>query len=137
MNSVSASATNSTAASPGAKIARPTAVPHAVTGPHPLDTTRLQQTASAVGVLIAGATLGHVGQCRDTGVGVQSEAPELSPPVVEQVDEDERLEHFAQVARAGQPRDRAMRLAGSAVDDRPQSYDILNERVHAWSPEQN
>jgi hypothetical protein len=67
---------------------------------------------------------------------VQSEATKLSPVVVEQVDEDERLQHPAQVARAGQPRDRAMRLAGSAVDDRTQSSDILNERVHAWSPEQ-
>src|SRR5580704_1510548 len=42
----------------------------------------------------------------------------------------------AQVARTGQPRDRAMRLAGGAVDDRTQNSDIVNERVHGWSPEQ-
>ena len=119
-----------------AGLARAAAVPYAAPGTHPLDTTRRQQTASAVGVLIAGATLRHVSQGRDAGVRVQSESPEISSPVVEQVDEDERLEHFAQIARAGQSRDRAMRLAGSAVDDRTQSSDIMNERVHTWSPDQ-
>src|SRR5580704_10416415 len=120
----------------GTGLARATAVPHAVTGPHPLDTTRCQQTARAVGVLIAGAALGHIGQGGDTGMRVQSEAAELSPAVVEQVDEDERLQQFAEVARAGQARDRAMGLAGGAMDDRTQSSDIVNERVHGWSPDQ-
>ena len=117
-----------------AGLACAAAVPHAVAGPHPLDTTRCQQTASTVRVLIADAALGQVGQRRDTGMRMQSETSKLSPAVVEEVDEDEWLEQFAQLAWTRQPSDRAMCLAASAVDNRSQSSNILNGDVHDPAP---
>src|SRR6185312_17354218 len=105
------------------------AVPHAAPGAHPLDAARRQQAARPVGVLEADAAFGDVGQRRDTRMRMQPEALRRPSAIVEQVEEDERLQHLTQVARADQPSDPALGVAGCAMDDGTAGNGVLNERV--------
>jgi hypothetical protein len=65
---------------------------------------------------------------------MQPKPAELARAGVQQVEEDERLDQLAQVARACQPRNHAMRGAGGAVDNWTYRFEILDEESHGKSP---
>src|SRR5258706_16090567 len=92
-------------------------MPDALAGAHPFHAASPQDAGGPVGLLVADAALGDIGQSRDAGMRMEAEGWKGLASVVDQIEEDERLEDLAQVAGAHQPGDRTVRVASRAVDD--------------------
>src|ERR1700720_2945661 len=96
---------------PKLKAARPcrlagtAAMPHAAAGLHPLDAAGGQHTRCAVRVLIAHVALGEVCEGRDARMRVKREALGGASIVVEEIEENERLQEAAEIGWAHQTGD--------------------------------
>ncbi len=98
---------------------RSSTVPRSETGLEPLDAARLQSAGGSRRVFVPNAALEEMGHGRDPRVGVQPESREARLLHVEQIEEDERLQGLAEVARAHQPRYGTVAEALGSTNDLP------------------
>ncbi len=93
-------------------------MPDPLAGAHPLHAAGAEDAGGAIGVLVAHAAFGDIGQGGEARVRMQAEGWETVASIVEQIKEDEGLQQLAEAPRAHQSRDVAMGSAAGAIDHR-------------------
>src|SRR5882672_978500 len=77
-------------------------MPYAAAGLHPFHTAGRQQSPCVVRVLIGGAAFEKIGQGRNARMGMQPKALEGNSCIIEEIEEDERLQKLPEVRWAHQ-----------------------------------
>src|SRR6266446_6757837 len=96
---------------------RASGMPYAAACAHPFDAPRLDDAFRAGGLLIGDLPLENERKRRDAGMRMKADRRHALRVDVEIIQEHERLDELAHVGRAGEPRDRPMRISARAEGD--------------------